>query len=174
MIWNEHDSIITEYQKIINLLDNTPNQLSKFRTKNWVEINDDAHGRYNTKCQIKIKTSMLKSSVYDYSDAYIILWGTISFQNTGTAANPNNRKNIIIKNCVLFTDCVSEINNAQIDNTKDIDIVIPICNLIEYSDNYTKISANTIEMNYFKMLMELLLVFLLIMITVLRLNLKQI
>ena len=100
--------------------------------------------------------------------------GTTSFQNTGTAANPNNRQNIIIKNCVLFTDCVSEINNAQIDNTKDIDIVIPMCNLIEYSDNYTKISANTIEMNYFKMLMELLLVFLLIIITVLRLNLKQI
>ena len=163
-----------KYQKIINFLDNTPHQLSKFRTKNWVEINDDAHGRYNTNCQIKIKTSRLKSSLYDYSDAYILLRGTISFQNTGTAANPNNRKNIIIKNCVLFTDCVSEINNAQIDNTKDIDIVIPMCNLIEYSDNYTKISANTIEMNYFKMLMVLLLVFLLIIITVLRLNLKQI
>ena len=58
-----------EYQKIINLLDNTPNQPSKFRTKNWVKINDDSHGTYNTNSQTKIKTSMLKSSLCDYSDA---------------------------------------------------------------------------------------------------------
>ena len=58
-----------QYQKIINLLDNTPNQPSKFRTKNWVKINDDSHGTYNTNSQTKIKTSMLKSSLCDYSDA---------------------------------------------------------------------------------------------------------
>ena len=54
---------------MINLLDNTPNQPTKFRTKNWVEINDDSRGTYNTNSQIKFKTSMLRSSLYDYSDA---------------------------------------------------------------------------------------------------------
>ena len=54
-----------EYQKIINLLDNTLNQISKFRTKNWVEINDKSKGTYNTNTQIKFKTSMLKSSLCD-------------------------------------------------------------------------------------------------------------
>ena len=58
-----------EYQKIINLLENTPNQLTKFITKNWVEKNDDSCGTYNTNSQIKFKTSMLRSSLYDYSDA---------------------------------------------------------------------------------------------------------
>ena len=51
-----------KYQKIINLLGNAPNQPSKFRTENWVEINDDARGTYNTNSQIKFKTSVLKSS----------------------------------------------------------------------------------------------------------------
>ena len=69
MIQDQYDSIIIEFQKIINLLDNTPNQPSKFRTKNWVKINDDSHGTYNTNSQTKIKTSMLKSSLCDYSDA---------------------------------------------------------------------------------------------------------
>ena len=62
-----------EYQKIINLLDNTPNQLSKFRTKNWVEINNNSRGAYNVNTQIKFKTTMLKSSLCDYGDAYILV-----------------------------------------------------------------------------------------------------
>ena len=60
------------YQKIINLLDNTPNQPSKFRTKNWVEVNTDLHGTCNANSQIKFKTLILRSSVCDYSDAYIL------------------------------------------------------------------------------------------------------
>ena len=59
-----------EYPKIINLLDNTPNQQTKFRTKNWVELNDDSRETYNTNSQIKFKTSMLRSNLCDYSDAY--------------------------------------------------------------------------------------------------------
>ena len=74
-----------EYQKIINLLDNTSNQLSNFRTKNWIEINDQSRGNYNANSDIR------------------------------------------------FVYCKSEINNV-----KDIDIVMPIHNLIEYSDNYSK------------------------------------
>ena len=64
--------MIMEYQKIINLLDNTPNQPSKFRTKNWVEITDDSLGTYNTNSQIKFKIKMLNLSVSDYSVAYIL------------------------------------------------------------------------------------------------------
>ena len=62
-----------EYQKIINLLDNTQSQPTKFKTKNWVEINDDVYGTFNSNSRAKFKTSMLRSSVCDYSDAYILV-----------------------------------------------------------------------------------------------------
>ena len=129
-----------EYQKIANLIDGTPNQPSKFRTRNWLEINDESRGAYNVNSQIKLKTTMLKSRLCDYSDAYILVKGTISVNNTaaaGAAVNNINRK-VIFKNCAPFTNCISEINNTQIDNVKDIDIVMSLYNLIEYSDNYVK------------------------------------
>ena len=66
-----------EYHKIINLSDNTSNQPTKFRTKNWVEINDDSRGTYNTHSQMKFKTSMLRSSLCDYGDTYILVKGAI-------------------------------------------------------------------------------------------------
>ena len=87
---------------------------------------------------------MLKSSLCDYSDAYILVKGSISGNNTaadGAAANNTNKK-VIFKNCAPFTNCISEINNTQIDNAKDIDIVIPMYNLIEYSDNYEKTTGS--------------------------------
>ena len=71
-----------EYQRIINLLDNTSNQASKFRTKTWVEINNESRGTYNTNSQIKFKTAMLKSSLCDCSDAYILVKRTITVNNT--------------------------------------------------------------------------------------------
>ena len=67
-----------EYQKIINLLDSTPNQPTKFRTKNWVEINDNSCGTYNTNSQVKLKIAMLKSSLCDYGNSYILASGTIT------------------------------------------------------------------------------------------------
>ena len=134
-----------EYQKIANLIDdNTLNQPSKFRTRNWVEINDESKGAYNVNSQIKFKTTMLKSSLCDYSDAYILVKGTITVNNTaaqGAAANNTNKK-VVFKNCAPFTNCISEINNTQIDNAKDIDIVMPMYNLIEYSDNYAKTTGS--------------------------------
>ena len=72
-----------EYEQVINLLDNTPNQPTKFRTKNWVEINDDSRGTYNTNSPIKFKTSMSRSSLCDYSDAYILTSGTITITGAG-------------------------------------------------------------------------------------------
>ena len=134
-----------EYQKIANLIDdNTLNQPSKFRTRSWIEINDESRGAYNVNSQIKFKTTMLKSSLCDYGDAYILVKGTISVNNTaaqGAAANNTNKK-VIFKNCAPFTNCISEINNTQIDNAKDIDIVMPMYNLIEYSDNYAKTTGS--------------------------------
>ena len=62
-----------EYKKVTNLLDNALNQPSKFRTKNWVEINDDSGGTYNANKQIRFKTTKLKSSLCDYSDTYILV-----------------------------------------------------------------------------------------------------
>ena len=83
---------------------------------------------------------MLKSSLCDCSDAYILAKGTITVADTSTAdAAPNNtNKKVIFKNCAPFTNCISEINNTQVDNAKDIDIVMPMYNLIEYSNNYSK------------------------------------
>ena len=130
-----------KYQKIANLIDDTPNQPFKFRTKNWVEINDESRGAYNVNSQIKFKTTMFKSSLCNYSDAYILFKGTNNTAADGAAANNTNKK-VIFKNCGPFTNCISEINNMQIDNTKDIDIVMLMYNLIEYSDNYVKTTGS--------------------------------
>ena len=133
-----------EYQKITNLLDNASNQPPKFRTKKLVEINDESRETYNTNSQIKFKTAMLKSSLCDYSDAYILAEGTITVPNTAAAdADANNTyKKVIFKNCASFINCISKRNNAQVDNAKDVDIVMPIYNLIEYSGNYSKTSGS--------------------------------
>ena len=133
-----------EYQKISKLIDEVPIQPFKFRAKNWVEINDGSRGTYSANSQIKFKTKMLKSSLCDYSDAYILVKGTITVNNTAAAdANANNTdKKLIFKNCAPFTNCINEINNTQVDNAKDIDIVMPMYNLIEYSDNYAKTSGS--------------------------------
>ena len=129
-----------EYQKIANLLDyNKSNQPSQFRTKNWVEIDDESRGTYNVNSQIKFKTTMLKSSLCDYSDEYILVKETITIAGAGdnaAARQADERdKSVVFKNCAPFTNCTSKLNNTQVDNAKDIDIVMPMYNLIEYSDN---------------------------------------
>ena len=81
---------------------------------------------------------MLRSSLCDYSGAYILVKGTISVNNTAAAgadADDTNKK-VIFKNCATFTDCINKINNTQVDNAKYIEIVMPMYNLIECSDNY--------------------------------------
>ena len=89
---------------------------------------------------------MLKSSLCDYIDAYILIKGTITIEGAGAhdgARQADERdKGVSFKNCAPFINCISEINNTQIDNAKDIDIVMPMYNLIEYSDNYTKTSGS--------------------------------
>ena len=72
-----------EYEKIASLLDNASNQPSKFRTNKWVEINDESRGWFTTGSDIKFKTTMLRSSLYDYTDAYILVKGTITIAGAG-------------------------------------------------------------------------------------------
>ena len=123
----------------LRLVDNTPNHPFKFMKKIWVEINDDTRVTY-INCQIKFKTTMLKLSSWNYSDAGILVKGTIIVMNTAVedADAKHANKNVIFKNCALFSDCMSEINNTQIGNAKDLDVAMAINNLMKYSDNYSK------------------------------------
>ena len=128
----------------MNLLNDKSNQPSKFRTKNWVEINDDVRIVYSPNKQIRFKTSMLRSSLCDYSDAYILVKGNITVNDTATAdaAANNTNKKVIFKNCAPVRNCISKINNTQIDDAEYIDIVMTMYNLIEYSDNYSQTSGS--------------------------------
>ena len=130
-----------EHQKIANLIDDASNQHSKFSTKNWVEINHESRGTYNVNSQIKFKSTMLKSSLCDYSNVYILVKEkTITGAGDDAAARQADErdKGVAFKNCAPFTNCISEINNTKVDNAKDIDIVMSLYNLIEYSDNYAE------------------------------------
>ena len=134
-----------EYQKIANLLNNESSQPSNFRTRNWVEINNDSRGTY-TDANIKFKTTKLKSNLCDYADAYIFVKGKITVTGAGdydASRQADERdKGVTFKNCGPFTKCISRINDTDIDNAQDIDIVMPMYNLIEYSDNYSKTSGS--------------------------------
>ena len=104
--------------------------------KNWVEINDNIKGAYSPNKQSRFKTAMLRSSLCDYSNAYILVKGNITVTNTTAVAAANNtNKKVIFKSCSPFTNCIRK-TNTEIDNAECIDIVIPTHNLIEYSDNY--------------------------------------
>ena len=97
-----------EYQKIANLLDNaSSNQPSKFKTKNWVEVNDESRGTYNVNSQINFKSAMLKSSLCDYTDAYILVKGTVTVNDTAAAPaaaanNTNEKVNLKVVLHLLF------------------------------------------------------------------------
>ena len=131
-----------EYQKIANLLESTSDKQSKSRTRNWVEINDESRGNY-ANSDIRFKTTMLRSNLCDYADSYILVKGTIIITGAGDARQADERdKGVTFKNCAPFTKCISRINNTDIDNAHDIDIVMPMYNLIEYIDNYSKTSGS--------------------------------
>ena len=113
-----------EHQKIANLLDsraalNTSNQPSKFGKQNWIEINE-SRGENTTGSDIKFKTIMLRSSLCDYADAYILVKETITITGAGDDAAARRaderNKSEILKNCAPFTKCISRINNSKIDN----------------------------------------------------------
>ena len=128
-----------EYQTIVNFLDNTSSQPSKFRTRNWAEVNNDSRGTCNTNSQIKFKFTILKSSLCDYRDTYIRVKRIIVTTEEGVDYGSNRlderNKRAIFKNCTPFFDCISKINSTQIDNAKDLDIVMLLYNLIECTGN---------------------------------------
>ena len=128
-----------EYQKIANLLGNTSDKVSRFITKKWIEVHDQYGDRYNTNKQTRFKTSMLRPDLCDYSNAYIVVKEKI------TVTNPNNDaldKKLAFKNNAPFTSRILKINNTLIDNAEDLDIVMPMNNLIEYSKNYRKTTGS--------------------------------
>ena len=138
-------SIKIDYQKSINLFGNLPDKVPRFITKKWIEVHDQSGEMYNTNKQVRFKTSMLRSDLCDYSDAYIVVKGKI------TVTNPDNNtydKNLAFKNDAPFTSCISKINNTLIDNTKDLDVVMPVYNLIEYSKKYRKTTGRL--WNYYR------------------------
>ena len=126
------------------MVESTSDNSSKFRARNWVERYDESRGNY-ANSDIRFKTTMLRSNLCDYADLYILVKGTITI--TGAGANAGERraderdKGVTFKNCAPFTKCITKINNTDIDNAHDIDMVMSMYNLIEYSDNYSKTSG---------------------------------
>ena len=126
-----------EFQKIVNLFDKTfdDKHLPRSITKKWIEVYGQSKTNYNLNKKIRIKTPMLRSDLYDFSDAYIIVKGVIAATNLDDA---KRNKAVAFKNNAPFINCISKINGVQIDNTEDLDVVISIYNLLEYSKNYIK------------------------------------
>ena len=127
-----------EFQKIVNFLDTISNNkdLPRFVTKKWIKVYDQSAGNYNVNKEIRIKTLMLGSDLCDYSDAYIIVKGDITFEGDNNANKRN--KNIAFKNNAPFINCISKINGVKIYNAEDLDVAMPMYNLLEYSTNYIK------------------------------------
>ena len=126
-----------EFRKIINLLDTTSDNkdLPRFVTKKWIEVYDQSEKNHNINKEIRIKKPMLGSDLCDFSDAYIVVKGDI------IVTNPNNAKRnkaVAFKNNAPFITCISKINGVQIDNAEDLDVVVPMYNLLEYNKNYRK------------------------------------
>ena len=125
-----------ETQKIINLWNVSDNENSKFATKKWYVIDNEANGNYSEDEEIKFLTKSIESSLCDYSDAYILVTGNIT-------ATPNNAvTQVIFKNCAPFKDCRTEINYTFVDYADFINITMPMYKLIEYRDNYSDTSGS--------------------------------
>ena len=137
-----------EYQKITNLLGNRSDKVPGFITKKWIEVDDEsgtAEDRYKPSKQIRFKTSMLRSDSCDYSDAYIVVKRTITVTDPNAAAYD---KKLAFKNNAPFISCISKINNTLIDDAEDLDIVMPMYNLLEYSKSYRKTTGSL--WNYYR------------------------
>ena len=134
-----------EYDKINNLLlseDNESEELSKFVTREYVRVNSLSN-TYNENKSIRFKTPMLRSNLCDYSDAYILVKGTITVTAPGVNNGANNirdkkNKPLILKNNAPFASCITRINGELIEDADDLDIVMSMYNLLEYSKNYRK------------------------------------
>ena len=134
-----------ENQKIINLLDKEDTNSRHFATKKWYIINDENNSSYginkdtgaNNPDTIKYDARVLKPNLCDYADVYILIDGTIRAEGVEVVADTR----LALKNCPPFTKCNLEINDEHVDTAENLDIVMPMYNLIEYSDNYQDSSA---------------------------------
>ena len=141
-----------EYHEITNLLGTTPDEVPRFITKKWIEVHDQsgsAEDRYKPSKQIRFKTSMLRSDLCDFSDAYIVVKRTITLTKTDKRKLFDIRNRFLsFKNNAPFTNCISKINNVLIDNAQDVDVVMPMYNLLVYSKNYRKTTGGL--WNYYR------------------------
>ena len=134
-----------EHDKINNLLlseDNKSKKLSKFVTREYVEVNSLSNA-YNENKSIRFKTPMLRSNLCDYSDAYILVKGTITVTAPGVNNNANNIRDkrnrpVILKNNAPLVSCITRINGELIEDADDLDIVMSMYILLQYSKNYRK------------------------------------
>ena len=125
-----------ETQKIVNFLNGSDNEYTKFATKKWYVIDSESKGNYSHKNPIKFLTSSSESNPCDYFDAYILVTGNI-------IATPNNAvTQVAFKNCAPFEDSGTEINDTFVDYANFVNITMPMYNLIEYSDNYSDTSRS--------------------------------
>ena len=154
-----------ETQKIVNLLGDANNESSKFATRKWYVINDQNNTDYGKGNEdntiVKLETKVIKSNLCDYSDSYLLVTGDI----TETGGDANIR--VAFKNCALFKRCITHINAEHVHNADSFDIIMPIYNLIEYSDNYSDTSGwdvygNLKETNHLEQILEILTMFLLL------------
>ena len=125
-----------ETQKIVNLLNGTDNENSKFATKKWYVIDSESKGNYSHENPIKFLTSSLESSLCDYSDAYVLVTGNITVIGGG----PDTK--VAFKNCAPFRKCITELNEAFTDDAEHINIKMPMYNLSEHSNNYSDTSGS--------------------------------
>ena len=130
-----------EFEKIINLLDTTSDNkdLPRFVVKKWIEAYDQSERNCSPNKEIRIKRSIIRSDLWHYSNAYIIVKGDI------TVTNPDNAKRnkaVTFKNNASFINCISKINGIKIDNAEDLDVVMPKYNLLEYSKNYKETTGS--------------------------------
>ena len=130
-----------EFQKVTNFLDTTSDDkdLPRFVTKKRIEVYDQSEKNYNVNKKIRIRAPMLRSDLCDFSDAYIVAKGTISV----TAPDDAERnKSVVFKKNAPFINCISKINRVQIDNAENLDVVMPMYNLLEYSKNYKETTGS--------------------------------
>ena len=135
-----------EFNKINNLLGPAHDKVTRFITKKWIEVQSQSGNTYNTSKPIRFKTAMPRSDLCDYSDAYVWVKGTIDVTNPNNNANVDRR--LTLKNNASFVSCVSNINGELVENAEDLDIVIPMYNLLEYRKNYEKTSGSLF--NYYR------------------------
>ena len=135
-----------ETQKIVNLLNGSDNENSKFATKKWYIIDSESNGNYSPNNEMKSLTSSLKSNLCDYSDAYILVVGNIAVKKRNNTDSDNvditAAMQVVFKNCAPFKKCRTEINETFVDDAEDINITMSMYNLIEYSDNYSDASES--------------------------------